>query len=56
MSWHIKVEHVDDQTGESVVCRAIVSDEKVEYSSLEVLKPEFDKIVSAINAHLKGEK
>lgn len=56
MSWTIKVEHVDDKTGEYIAHQTMLSDELVKYAKVDSLEYEFRKIVDTINLHLKGSK
>jgi len=44
MSWKIRIEKIDDKTGESFVQQAILTDEIVTNSTLDLLAATFTKL------------
>ena len=56
MTWIIKVEHIDDKTGECLSARKGVTDQEVMQSKLDALDLAFRELTDAVNAQLSGEK
>ena len=56
MTWIIRVEHIDEKTGECISSRADIEDESVKNSNLDALDLAFQKITDELNAQLKENK
>ncbi len=56
MTWIIKVEHIDDKTGECISARKGVTDQEVMQSKLDALDFAFRELTDTVNAQLTGEK
>ena len=56
MSWNIKVEYINDKTGECHAVKAMVSDEAVKNSNLDELDLAFQKITDQLILQVRDEK
>ena len=54
MTWIIRVEHIDDKTGECISARKGVTDLEVTQSNLDALDLAFREITDIVNAQLSG--
>lgn len=52
MTWKITVSHVDEKTGECISNQAILTDESVENSNLDLLDLTFEKITDELNLRI----
>lgn len=55
MTWIIKVEHIDDKTGECLSARKGLTDLEVKQSKLNALDFAFRELTDTVNAQLTGE-
>lgn len=55
MTWIIKVEHIDDKTGECLSAKKGITDLEVKQSNLDVLDLSFRELTDTVNAQLTGE-
>lgn len=55
MTWIIKVEHIDDKTGECLSAKKGITDLMVKQSNFDVLDFEFRVLTDTVNAQLAGE-
>jgi hypothetical protein len=56
MTWIIRVEHIDDKTGECLSAKKGLTDLEVKQSNLDVLDLSFRELTDTVNAQLAGEK
>ena len=56
MTWIIRVEHVNDKTGECFTARKDITDLEVKQSNLDVLDLSFRELTDTVNAKLVGER
>ena len=54
MTWIIRVEHIDDKTGECISARKGITDLEVTQSNLDALDLAFREITDIVNAQLSG--
>ena len=55
MTWIIRVEHIDDKTGECISARGDITDIEVMQSKLDALDLAFRALTDTVNAQLAGE-
>ena len=54
MTWIIRVEHIDDKTGECFSARKGITDQEVMQSNLDALDFAFRELTDTVNAQLSG--